>query len=482
MVDRDGEAPVTGVAIDSVPGLKDEPAFRGTTDDQGRCAVPVPPDVEKSRHFAVYAWKDGFVPVRVLWGYTREFEYEGVPAAYTVFFDRGTPIGGIVRDEQGRPVVGAWVIPTFIGSRRSEIEWIDLPSHASFATDAQGRWRCSILPEDWNTGGMPFDVKHPRLMNTGWVRNWFVSIKDLRAETAEMVMQTGFTLRGTVTDQKGQPVEGATVVWRGPYEADGQLRVKAGADGRFHFENRPPGIALITAEVPGLAVDAKQVDLGPRTAPAGRVVAVIGPVDAKQPDLGPRNPNDGPRSPASPPGVVRIPPAPPAAPPASLPGGVKPPAAVVSMALDGPVGPDFFPADAEQIARDGPCEPPLVLRLGPGRTIRGRVLDATGRPIVGARRHARVQRAFGCVRLAGRDRRRWPLPVDERAARVRGPERGKPGGRSEGPFLRARCERQRSPRDDAGPVPPAGEGRRRRNRPADRSVPAHRGSRLDPRF
>ncbi len=199
-------------------------------------------------------------------------------------------------------------------------------------------------------------------------------------------MQTGFTLRGTVTDQKGQPLEGATVVWWGPYEADGQLRVKAGADGRFQFENRPPGIALITAEAPGLAVNAKQVDLGPGTAPAGRLVAVIGPVDAKQVDLGRRNPNDGPRSPAPPPGVVRIPPAPPAAPPASLSGVVKPAATVVSMALDEPAVPAFFSSgDAEQIARDGPCEPPLVLRLGPGRTIRGRVLDATGRPIVGAR-------------------------------------------------------------------------------------------------
>jgi hypothetical protein len=361
VVDRDGRGPVAGVAIDAVPGLEDQPAFRGTTDDQGRCAVPVPPDVEKSGHFAVYAWKDGFVPVRVLWGYTREFEYEGVPAAYTVFFDRGAPIGGIVRDEQGRPVAGAQVLPTFIFSRRSEIEWIDLPSHACFATDAHGRWRCSILPEGWNTGGMPIDVRHPRLMNGGRVRNWFVTIKDLRAQTAMMVMQTGFTLRGTVTDQAGQPIEGVTVVWWGPYEADGQLRVKAGADGRFQFEDRPPGIALITADVPGLAVKAKQVDLGP-------------------PD-----PNDEPPSLVSPPGVVLIAPAPPAASPASPPGVVKPLAPVVSMALDESVVPEFFHGNAKQIARDGHCEPPLVLRLGPGRTIRGRVVDNTGRPIVGAR-------------------------------------------------------------------------------------------------
>ena len=386
VVDRDGRGPVAGVAIDSLPGLEDQPAFRGTTDDQGRCVVPVPTDVEKSGHFAVHAWKDGFVPVRVLWGYARGFEYEGVPAAYTVFFDRGTPIGGIVRDEQGRPVAGARVFPAFIRCRRSEIEWIDLPSHASFATDAQGRWRCSILPEWWTTGEMPIDVRPPRLMNGGRVRNWSVAIKDLRARTTQLVMETGFTLRGAVADQKGQPLVGATVFWWDPYEADGQVRVKAGAGGRFQFENCPPGIALITAEVPGLAVDAKQIVLGPGRVSDAPVVGVTRAADARQVDLAPRNPNDGPSSPAPPLGVAPIAPVTAASPPASLAGVVNPPPTVLTMALPEPAARPFsLSGDAVQIARDGPCEPPLVLRLGPGRTIRGRVLDNTGRPIVGAR-------------------------------------------------------------------------------------------------
>jgi hypothetical protein len=145
VVERDGEQPVAGVAIQSLAGRKDKPDFRGTTDDRGHCAVPIPPGAEKSRHFAVRAWKDGFVPVRVLWGHTREFEFEGIPAAYTVILDRGTPIGGVVRDEQGRPVAGARVFPA-ISMRRSEMEYLDLPWDTSFSTDAQGRWHCAILP------------------------------------------------------------------------------------------------------------------------------------------------------------------------------------------------------------------------------------------------------------------------------------------------------------------------------------------------
>ncbi len=46
--------------------------------------------------------------------------------------------------------------------------------------------------------------------------------------------------------------------------------------------------------------------------------------------------------------------------------------------------PADLPADATQLAKDGPCKPPLVFRLGPGRTIRGRVVDSKRRPIAGA--------------------------------------------------------------------------------------------------
>jgi hypothetical protein len=263
LIERDGETPVAGAAIFSRPGRYDGPAFHGRTDDQGRCAVPVPRDVEKTHHFAVWAWKDGFVPIRVLWGYAREFEWEGVPASYTAILDRGTPIGGIVRDEQGRPIAGARVFPTFVSCGRSEIEWVDLPPDVSFSTDAQGRWHCAILPAQWDTDGMPFDVKHPRFVSTGPYRNWFASLTDLRAQTAVMVMQTGFTLRGTVTDQTGRPIAEATVAWWGEAEGEGPLRVKAGADGRFQLENLPPGTSIIAAEAPGLPTAAKQVLLGP---------------------------------------------------------------------------------------------------------------------------------------------------------------------------------------------------------------------------
>ena len=343
--ERDGEKPVAGVAIQSVTGRTDKLDFRATTDNRGRCVVPVPPGAEKSHHFAVYAWKDGFVPVRVLWGHTREFEFEGIPAAYTLTFDRGTPIGGVVRDEKGQPIAGARVFPAFI-ARPSDMEYLDLPRDTSFITDAQGRWRCTILPESWNTGKMDFRVEHSRFVSSGRIYDRLLPIKDLRALTSAIVMETGFNVSGAVTDLHGKPIEGATVVWWGAEKEDGQVRVKVGASGRFEFENRPPGISLITAEVPGLATGVKQVCLGPPdpNQPLPMVpINPIFPIEARQPA------NDA--------SIGPIPPA---------------------------VTPAFFASDVKQLAKDGPCEPPMEFRLGQGRTIRGRVVDVKGRPIAGA--------------------------------------------------------------------------------------------------
>ena len=49
------------------------------------------------------------------------------------------------------------------------------------------------------------------------------------------------------------------------------------------------------------------------------------------------------------------------------------------------VPPRFFPIDGNQPEKEGPCTPPLEIRLGPGYTIRGRVIDTRERPIAGAR-------------------------------------------------------------------------------------------------
>ena len=58
----------------------------------------------------VGARKDGFTPM-IVWVRHPNFEDE-FPATYTLAMAPTAPIGGVVKDEDGRPVIGAKVSPS----------------------------------------------------------------------------------------------------------------------------------------------------------------------------------------------------------------------------------------------------------------------------------------------------------------------------------------------------------------------------------
>ena len=210
-----------------------------------------------------------------------------------------------------------------------------------------------ILPAWLDRGNLSCRVEHPGF--AGQAEDRYLPIKDLRAMKSVVVLDRGFTLNGTVADERGKPIEGALVtlcsegdrlsdpthrmiVAGGAGRAPGDRArrcVNTDADGRFHFEHRSPGIELVTVLMPGFAPGLKQVRFGPP------------------------NPEDEPA-------IADEPPA------------------------DGDAGPgaqaDDWPprADAIQLTKEGPSTPPLLFRLGPGRTIHARVIETTGKPVVRA--------------------------------------------------------------------------------------------------
>ena len=71
---------------------------QGTTDDEGRFPIALAGDT--TYFFQVVVAHPGFVPIEVRWSGTN------IPGAYTLALPRGVAIGGVVRDEQGRPIAG----------------------------------------------------------------------------------------------------------------------------------------------------------------------------------------------------------------------------------------------------------------------------------------------------------------------------------------------------------------------------------------
>jgi protocatechuate 3,4-dioxygenase beta subunit len=236
------------------------------TDARGRCRIEIPGG--PWAFVSISARKEGFVPVRAGWGEGRR--RAGPPASYTLRLERGTTIGGLVRDEQGRPIAGARVYPLLAGrkGRRSEPEEVYLGDDYFVETDAAGRWRCAMMPADLGKEDqVGFGLAHPDFMgdtHRGYPRA--LPIERLRDQSGVFVMHKGVPVSGRVLDSQGRPIAGAAVALGLGYSASeeefGNLRTRTDAGGRFRFAHAEPGPQRLMAEADGFAPGRQEVAAG----------------------------------------------------------------------------------------------------------------------------------------------------------------------------------------------------------------------------
>ena len=141
VVDGATGSPLAGVDVKTRAASRTAKAW---TDDQGVCPLDVPDPSPDS--FTAWARKDGFVPVLVEWR-GRGGERVPIPREHTLAMEKGTTIGGLVRDEAGNPVAGATVfvlVPSDEFREPGELR-VSLWDHEE-KTDAGGRWRCDVVP------------------------------------------------------------------------------------------------------------------------------------------------------------------------------------------------------------------------------------------------------------------------------------------------------------------------------------------------
>ena len=108
----------------------------------------------------------------VSWSWNAKDGVLRLPRTITQELEPGETIGGFVKDEEGRPIAGAEVT---VGHQpgKDNVPDIDVPAPASLSlyaglphlrvkTDAEGRWRCSILPANADPDTrLWFFVEHP---------------------------------------------------------------------------------------------------------------------------------------------------------------------------------------------------------------------------------------------------------------------------------------------------------------------------------
>jgi RNA polymerase sigma factor (sigma-70 family) len=242
VVQRSDQGPISGATVEvSWLGAGSRSETTHATDTQGRCTIGLP---DRAASFSISIAKDGFVPVFQSWN-NRDGDL-ALPPTLTQELEPGQPIGGFVRDEQGRPVVGADVTVA-IGQGRDDVPDTDVPApgnmgvyaaypHIRIKTDAQGRWRCSILPANADPGTrLWFFVEHPDHVSDTGGYSRRLSLATARAMTGALIMSSGANVSGQVRDGATKVVAGARVVLAYSGSSGDCLRTTTDPEGHFRF-------------------------------------------------------------------------------------------------------------------------------------------------------------------------------------------------------------------------------------------------------
>jgi RNA polymerase sigma factor (sigma-70 family) len=242
VVSRYDKQPIPGVIVEFSCWVdQSQHEIKQTTDDHGHCTVELP---RGASYITASCGKDGFVPTQRAWS-NQEIATR-LPTTYTQELETGLPIGGLVQDEEGKPVAGAEVMVA-ISQGKGDQPDLDVPTpgngsvyapfpHFQVKTDAQGRWRCSILPANADQGSrLLFLVKHDDYVSDsgGYARR--LSLKTARAMTGALVLKSGLHVAGQVHDGAGRFVAGATVILAYSPSSGNFLRTTTDAAGRFAF-------------------------------------------------------------------------------------------------------------------------------------------------------------------------------------------------------------------------------------------------------
>ncbi len=241
------------------------------TDERGEVRFDVP---ETTFIYRLWASAPGYVSMFAGWE-EPEHPEQSLPEEFTFRLKKGTVIGGIVRDQDGKPIKGTKVEVRYesggeADGRAEPNTWLAIGGDAR-TTDAEGRWSLDNVPAG-DKVKVRLNLNHPDYISDrdfgGLQEKQGVTMQALRARTATITMQSGVSVTGTVTDPEGQPVAGAIVV-RGehPYWEWGSQEVRTDARGVYRLPSLPRGPLTITAVAPGWMPMQTQVDLQPGLKP-----------------------------------------------------------------------------------------------------------------------------------------------------------------------------------------------------------------------
>jgi protocatechuate 3,4-dioxygenase beta subunit len=223
--------------------------YTGATDGEGRFEIEGVPEGT----FALEARRSGFAKGTVK-GIELESGGEGTDLG-EIPLSPGEQVQGIVRDRDGLPIEGVEVFVREGGGPQMMLMLGDGPGEGpepDGVTDPAGWFSVEDLPV-----GERIDLNFER---SGFVDVSSKGIELPRVEPVEAVMEPASNISGIVLDSKAEPIAGAQVNLerRQTIEMGGNVMMTmmmegdtSDSEGRFLFEDQPPGKISLSAEASG---------------------------------------------------------------------------------------------------------------------------------------------------------------------------------------------------------------------------------------
>ncbi len=227
---------------------------RYRTNAEGIAQIKVP-DHERL-DLQLLVWAEHRVTVGASWRHTAV--QKSIPSEITFEMEPGTSFGGIIRDEQEQPIAGAKVAVSGRKQSSDGVLWFSI--HDSPTTDENGRWQSNRIPADLTGYEVKIKARHPNFAVTPAVDYKTLSLAELRNHSASLVMHTGLTVEGTITDPQGRPVAGAMV---GQYVKRHSDAPRTTTDENGHYRLPPcdPGEYVLAVAADGFAPNSRRVNI-----------------------------------------------------------------------------------------------------------------------------------------------------------------------------------------------------------------------------
>ena len=231
-------------------------------DKNGSVTLNLP--AKQPRLFYVWVKSSEHAWSRATWWNRKDRLTEPIPRQITFKLETGTRLGGVVVDEDGKPVQGAEIFISVNGREATpedpRSQWV---YGYTVKTDKTGRWKTApIIPA--NPRRISLRYSHPDFIDQYGSRavlgpRW----KELRKFTYEIALKRGHNIEGTVTGPDGKPVVGAVLaLGHSPWGAAGRHpKPKTDKNGVYRFKNVPKGQTTITVVSKHHAPDLKEINV-----------------------------------------------------------------------------------------------------------------------------------------------------------------------------------------------------------------------------